>query len=497
MKFGQQGQSIRLNSVPFNITFLSPGPQEKAARLPVTSLGVMNDTGQDYHPNGLYSPIIFGVPGSKERDTRMAYIPLRAPVFHPVYFKELNRLKGLYGDIIMGKRYAIFDAKEKDFLPSDGGVLDGETGIAFFMKHFDKLVFKQGESKQRQLRIQVLEHFRKVATMDFLMVIPAGLRDVQMDDQGRPVEEDINALYKKVISNANTINPNLADIDIEILDNPRRAIQKSVNDVFDYIFSMLEGKKGFLAGKFGARRVFGSTRNVISSMEVDSEILGDPRMPDMTTTIVGLFQYMKASEPILLDWELRQGFLKEHIENAGGMVKLIDPKTYKSVEVEMSNKQKDKWGTEAGLEGLLNGYELEAVRHKPITIDGKFLKLVYQDDKNYRIMSSIDELPEGRDRANVRPMTWTEMFYLHTMNYIDRTRCLNTRYPVTGLGSIYPNKIYVKTTTKGLFLKELGEQWEETGKHALEFPDSLNKGPFHQTMNVHPVYLPALGADFD
>ena len=35
-----------------------------------------------------------------------------------------------------------------------------------------------------------------------------------------------------------------------------------------------------------------------------------------------------------------------------------------------------------------------------------------------------------------------------------------TRYPVTGIDSIYPSTIYVKTTIKGKVMYELNNSWE-------------------------------------
>lgn len=489
--------SLKLRQVPFNITMLTNDKSIVDTLLPVKSLSLMDHISSDFHQHGLYSTVIFGPQGSRERDRRRSYIDLKVPIFNPIYFDQLRRLKGLYGDIILGRDYAVFDEVEKDFVRSKQGILDGETGYSFFLRHFDKLEFKKGESKERQLRIEVLETYRKQCLGEFLIVIPAGLRDVQFDENGRPVEEEIGPLYRKVISATNTIPDRLEDKDSPLLDGPRRSIQLAINEISTYILNILSGKKGFLSGKFGSRRVFGTTRNVLTSMETGSAILGDAKQPDLSTTINGLFQFMKGTEPLLALYELKQGFLKDFFDNIDQEPMLINRETLQAEPVSLSARQRDKWGTKIGIEKLINGFKNAKLRHKPIWIDGHYLKLIYQDDKYFRVMNSIDELPEGWDKNKVRPMSWAEMFYLHCERIMPRVRVFNTRYPVTGLGSTYPSEIYIKTTITGHRLKELGEDWKITEREVLEFPKTTEALAFHESMVVHPSFLGPLGADFD
>ncbi|AXH70765.1 hypothetical protein [Vibrio phage BONAISHI] len=497
MDYVETSKNLKLNKVPFNITFLPNDRRVVEGLLPVTNIAIMDNRTNDYHSQGLYSTAIFGKPGEKKRDRQMSYVPLRTKIFHPLYYKELIRLKGLYGQILMSESYAKWDEKEKDFVPAKDGILEGETGFSFFMRHWDELEFKQGKSQKRQLRITMLEHYRDVALIDFFMVIPAGLRDVTLDESNRPIEEDINGLYKKVISAANAINPDLEELHPSILDFPKKQLQKSVNAVDDYIHNILEGKRGFISGKFGSRKVFGTTRNVLSSMEMDAEFMGGPKHPDLNTTIVGMYQFIKAAEPLVVDYAMPKGFLSDFFDGIDSFVPLVNKDTLLKEEVQLSPKAREKWGTTKGLEDLLSGFKYQELRHNPVTIDGKFLKLIYQDNERYRIMNSIEELPDGWNKSLVRPLTWGEMFYLIAKDQVNKTRCYCTRYPVTGMGSIFPNKVYMRTTVRSLDLVELDENWNATENRAIEFPDTLNKLGWVDTMAVHTAYLPHLGADFD
>lgn len=487
--------SLKLNKVPFNITFLPNSQQVVAASLPVTSLAIMDHLTGDYHPNGLYSNLVFGKPGTPERDEKFGYINLKTKIFHPLYFHTMSKLKKLYGEICMGKAFATWDPETKDFVRAKNGLLDGETGFEFFLKHWNELVFQPGKSRERQLRMKLLEQYRKECFISFLVVIPASIRDIRIVEGGRPEEEEINDLYKKVISASNSINPALEGMEGGILDGPKRALQKSVNDVYEYIYAMVEGKSGFLSGKFGARRVFGTTRNVISSMEVDSGRMGDARQPSLNTTIVGLYQFMKATEIILVNHSLKNGIIKDFMAEANGNPELINMKTLKKERVIMSNKNKDKWGTKAGIESLINGFKYPQRRHNPIILDGYYLKLIYQDDEKFMVLNDIGELPQGLDKKYVRPMTWAEMFYLHCTDIVPRVRNFNTRYPVTGLGSIYPSKPYLKTTTSGLMLKRMNPDGTVSNESVLEFPRTTDNLAFHDTQCVFPAMLGHLGAD--
>lgn len=485
---------MKSNMLPFNISFVRDVDNTFAGLLPVQSLQLFEGKSGDFNPQGLYSNIIFGRKGDKTRETKESYINLKVPIFHPLYFKELVALKQLYMDILTRQGYATWDPELKDFVRSD--VMTGETGFAFFVKHFGEMEFQRNKSQQRDLRIDLLEKYKSQAFIKRLFVIPAGIRDIEITEEGQPKEEDINPLYRRVISVANTINVDFEQRNSELLDEAKSNLQKAVVNIYDYIFNMLEGKKGLLQGKLASRKVIGSTRNVLSSMEVGSTYLGDERQPGLNTTIIGLFQYVKGTEAYYTEYAFRKLFLSDLFDEYE-VPRLIDRETLKSKEVTLSDKAREKWLTSEGLEGIINGFADATLRHNPVTIDGMYLRLIYNDGKSYRIMKDINELPDGFDAVNVSPMTWAEMFYLLGKEFIKRNRAFVTRYPVTGLGSIYASEVYVKTTVSGLLLEELDGDFQPTGNKALEFPDTRNKLAFFDTMAVSPYMLKPLGADFD
>lgn len=486
--------NLHLRSVPFNVRLLSNDPSILEGIPQVTSMSIMDGYSAEYDPKGLYSSEIFGDPGSDDRMNKMGWINLRVPVFQPYYYLELVKIKALYGDIINSNGFAVWDEKEKDFVRSDA--LEGETGMSFFCKHFADIEFKSTGTKSRDERIKRLVQYRPLALTSFIVVMPAGLRDVTLEDGKRPEEAEINPLLKRCIAISNTVSEVMQDKNSPMLDGPRRSMQKALVEIYKYVFSVLEGKRGFMAAKVGSRRVIDSTRNVLTSMETDSEILGDSRQPNYNTVHVSLLQAMKASQMMLTEYYIENDSLaSDFIRQLDGTPSLINPKTLKLEPTELKASTIDLWGTKKGLVELINTFESLEIRHKPVMVEGKYLALVYDDEKDVKFFHDIDTVPEKIGRKWIRPVTWNDFWYHLMAPLIPKSRALVTRYPVIELGSILPLVPYLKTTTKANKVHILDDNWELTEETYLEFPDWHNRVPSFNTMSVHPATLTGFGAD--
>lgn len=485
---------MKLRSVPFNVSILDPESDIFFGLAPVKALNMFDTQTGDFADDGLYSNEIFGRQGERERKRNMSFIDLKTQVFHPLYFEELSSLKELYGGIILGRSYARWNPKEKDFEPAP--VLEGQTGIGFFLKHFKELKFKKNRSKKRTTKITFIEKFRDKALMRRHIVIPAGLRDVEFDETNRPVEDDLNPLYKRLISNANTIPAYAEDDEDETLNRTRASMQIAVNNVYQHLFGIIKGKRGFIMSKVASRKVAVSSRNVISSMEVGAEILGDAKQPTMDTVILGLPQFMASTRPLCIH-HIKNGVYSDFFRSEGVYTQLVDKKSLNRVDVNLKPKTIDKWLTDEGLESLIASFGEPHIRHKPIEIDGHYLGLIYRDKTHYKVMRDISELPEGYDIKNVKPITYAEFFYTHVGSFVEKVRQFATRYPVTGSESIQAGRVYLKTTTTGQTLTRLSEDWQDTGETLLEFPDTAKGLAFFETQSVHPSGLSLYGGDFD
>jgi hypothetical protein len=488
---------MKIAKVPFNISIMSNLQQTVAGLLPVRDLGIIDNNTGDFVETGLYSNTIFGRVGTPERNKRHGYINLRCRVLHPKIFEELNRLGGLYKEIMRGKAYAKWDDKLHDFVKAD--ILEGSTGYSFFMKHYDDIKFKRNKSNKRNLRIELINKYRAVSKIHFFIVLPAGLRDVRISEDGRPVEDDINKLYRKILITTSGIPENMAFKEDPSLDSVRWSIQNNIQAVWDTIVGTLGGKSGFLQSKWGSRRVAHGTRNVITAMDPGSDVLGSPRSFDNSTTLVGLNQTIRGIEPVITRYAMVNGIASDLITNMDNGVTLVDRKTLRSKEVLPSEKERVNWGTVQGRSDLISHFEQKENRHNPVIVEGHYLKLIYTDDVGFKLLDGIEDLPSDKDPTLVRPLTWAEYFYITTAPVMNRIRCHVTRYPITGSESTYPSVPYLKTTVTAKQLYQYNGQWaiDSDSKLFTEFPDSVAKLEFMDSASPHISSIAGLNADYD
>ena len=480
----------QLAPVYFKLMHLTP--ERLRVLKPVTVLDIYTNNTESFHPNGLFSIEIFGRVGSDDRDKRFSFIDLKTDIFHPLYYKELVRLKRLYGEIITGTSYAIFDDKVKDFIPANE--ITGKTGYSFFLENWKKVVFKDTGSQIRRERINFLTKYRDVSTTQYILVLPAGLRDLEIGSDGRTQEGEVNAFYRKLIGISNSIiTKGLRDQ--ELLNTARCAAQGAFNNIYAYFNRLISGKHGFIMGLWAARNIEHGTRSVITGVSASNAALGNPSNIGTNSTVVGIFQLMKAIQPVVIH-ALLTGYISQVFVENSTLAHLVDKKTFKRSNIQLDSLTIDKWMTSPGLAKQIDYFEDRSLRAKPIIIKDHYLGLVYKDDKYFKLFGDIDELPDGFDKANVKPITYIELFYLSYFDKWNSTPGFVTRYPITGTGSIYPSRAYLKTTETTYDLEELGDDWQPTGRRAISYPNLINP-TYVDSIGTAQSRIGGLGADFD
>lgn len=486
--------------IPVNIKIMTLPVERLKTLKPTRVLDIFDGGGNtNFHEEGLFSLSTFGRIGSTERDTRFSFIDLRTTIFHPFMYKALCQLKALYAGIMSGKAYAIWDEKEKDFVASDP--LIGKTGYHFFINHWQDIDFKSTGSDIRDLRIKLIEKYKERALTKHVLIIPAGYRDVEIDDTGRVKQGEINEHYRALIGISNTISTGTSytNSDGRVIDNSRHSMQMAFNRVYDYLNGLLEGKGGFFQQKWGARRIFYGTRNVITAMDTSVSYLGAANAPGINDTVLGLYQVLKGALPIA-KYHLLSGWLSTIFNGSEGNAQLVNQTTLKRETVKVSSDLIDKWTTTSGIEKVINSYKDAGNRHKPVLINDRYVGLVYRGpDATFKIFGDIDELPAEFDKADVHPVTLCELLYLSGYRRWNTLVAYGTRYPVTGSGSIYPSFVYAKTTVVSLSRRELGFDWKPLGEEftAHEYPVFDIKPVYIDSMVPHPSRLLLLGGDFD
>lgn len=488
--------------LPVNIKIMALPPDRLKTLKPTTSLDMFDGAGTtNFHEDGLFSVSTFGQVGSELRDSKFSYIDLHTTVFHPFIYKQLCNLKALYAGIMSGKVYATWDEKEKDFVSSNG--LTGRTGYHFFMSHWEDIVFKRTGSDIRDLRIKLIEMYRDRAVTSNVLIIPAGYRDVEIDATGRVKQGDINGFYHTLISISNAVTSNSSysgysgnATDDSILDNSRHSMQMTFNNIYDYLNGLLEGKGGFFQQKWGSRRIFHGTRNVITAIDTSCSDLDAINAPGINDTVIGLYQTLKGALPVA-KYHILNGWLSRTFNGPEGNATLVNKTTLKKEVVNVSHTIIDRWTTTSGIEKVINSFKDVNNRNKPIMVNGYYIGLVYRDADTFKFFSDIDELPDHLSKDNVHPITLVELLYLSGYQRWNSLVCYSTRYPVTGNGSVYPSYVYVKNTSKSTMKRELGYDWTPLGDDhiALEYPDFSDDSVYIDSMLPHTSRLLLLGGD--
>lgn len=481
---------------PFNVWLLSLTKETIRFLKPTLSHDIFEGSTQTPHPDGLFSTEIYGRVGDDSRDTTFSYIPLGATILHPLVFRTLGRLKSLYRDIMFGTRFATWDDVAKDFVVSNA--IDGQTGYSFFMSHYKEIVFAKNRSETRTLRVDLMDKFRETAITENILVMPAGLRDIEVRDGARVAQDEINDYYRTLISISNVFRGVNDSKEDPIYDTSRKSAQIAFNSIYDYLENMIAGKKGLIQAKWARRSVFNGTRNVLSAMDTSCEVLGSERSVKATMTQIGLYQMMKAVLPVS-QFEVKNGWLSEVIPGGDTSATLVDTETWTPVQVDLSVDTLDRWGTLEGLEKVISSFSKASNRSKPVKLEGHYLGLIYVDKYRWRIFNDINELPEGWSRDNVSPLTLAQLLYTSCHKRMEKVYGFITRYPVTGAGSIYPSQLYCLTTNNSTRKVPLDENWEPMDDEfaALEFPSSDPSDSWNDTMIPHLIMLQGLGADFD
>ena len=183
------------NKELFNIDLLALNKDKVKLLGEVKSAQILEASSHDFKSDGLFSTSIFGQVGSSERQVKFGYIDLKYPILHPLVYSQYCELSKLYADILNGKARAKFDSKLGNFIPDP----EGETGYTFFTKHLKNLKLDSRASDKRDYKIKlVIKGSQPEYLTSKWLVIPAGLRDYHVDENGRPTEDEVNNLYRRL-----------------------------------------------------------------------------------------------------------------------------------------------------------------------------------------------------------------------------------------------------------------------------------------------------------
>lgn len=482
--------------LPFNLGLLVLKDEDVKTVRPIKVLDIFEAGTKNFHPDGLFSTETFGRVGEERRNRLFSYINLNIDILHPVIFKAVIDLKSLYSGIINGREYAIFNPEIKDFEKSDIAS-GGKTGYSFFLSHLKNIEFQMTDSPKREFNIKLIEKYKNSLFISKLVVMPAGLRDYIIDESNKPSEDEINKLYRKVFSIASMIGNVDSKLNESYLDGSRANLQTAIDEIYEYIKAMLEGKNKLVQSKWAGRKVYNSTRNVITTNIPKIVSLDDPRLITSNQTSISLYQYLRMTLPLSVK-NIRDTYLSNVFVGSNTPSVLVNKKTLKRELVNIDSEHYDEWMTYEGLEKVCARFGEDHLRHEPVMVEDYYIGLIYKgNDKTFKFIQDIDDVPEHlREGSEVLPITFAELLYLSIYRDSDTIPCFVTRYPVAGYGGIYPSYCYLMSTVKSEVRYELDDNWEIiSDKPAKEFP--IRGGNFFNSMAPSNTHIKRLGADYD
>ncbi len=488
---------------PFNIKIMDVDDYIKRFELQeVTSHFIKEPSSNEFHDKGLFSERIFGQIASEERFYKFGYISLHTNILHPQVYINIIRLKSLYGDILSGKAQVKFDTVLKDFTASSVMDESSNTGYSFFLNNLLKIKFEKNQSLFRNDKIDLIEKNAKRIFINKIPVIPAALRDFDITERA---QGSINKAYTAVLRYALGIPKE--DAENSIYDGIRFALQKKVNEIYEYLFNLIGSDAGFFQEKYAKRGIALGVRNVLSAADTSAADPGSPPSIRSNETLIPLFQAMKQLQPLII-FNMKKLFLDAIFSADSSQASLIDPKTYDLAYETVTELEKNKLLSSDGLINLINTYRNEDVRKNPVVVynsDGKmfYTHLVYEDGDNIYNLRNKEEfkhfyeenMGKKLDETKLRPLTYMELFYMTTYYASKGKSVVTTRYPVIEPGSTYPSKMHVMSTHPARIVTFRVAFNQDIEDILPEYPilsqESIG------SMTPHPLNLAGMDADFD
>ena len=490
--------------LPWNIVLLNIEPRHLQAMPAITAVEAV-DRNFNLHPEGLFSTGIFGRVGDDRRLTSLARIDLKLPLIHPLIWHHLMSMHAFYQEIASGKTYAIFDEAKGDFVKSD--ILTGQTGYHYFISNWKRIKLTKTNSITRNNAIDAIVKYRgKGDESAHVPVIPAGLRDIEINEDNTITKDELNDLYRKMLAKSLSLPDIAVKSNPRTIDGTRYAMQLTWNEIFAYFIRNLGGKNHMIQGQYLARNVDNGTRNVITALSTTPLYYNDPGVPGFGNMAVGIYQAMRACEPNAVH-AMKQELIDKVFVGSSMPVPLINKRKMTTEFVHVDPNYQEKWRSIEGLVKIFMLFEREELRTRPVEIKDHYLCLTYRGVREgkdvFKLVSRTDDMPEWATapeaRHSLTPTTMVELFYACTYHVLHNSPAWATRYPVADTGSTYPNRLFIRTTELSERRHPLNDKWEidETKPIAWSFPSKDITASFINAASPHSSNLKQTNADFD
>lgn len=234
-----------------------------------------------FHPQGLFSEVIFGPKDAKERKEQYAFIDLHCKILHPALLKCVERMNKKIINVLMRKAQYNFDEAGNLVEVTDEGELNGVTSI---IQNFKKIINGRAEESKIRTDMQKMLNYyfeKDMVFIDKCLVIPPAWREAVYEgignDSGLRIPP-INEYYQKIIRLSIQIE-SLAMQEGPIMYEIYAAkMQQLVNDLVDYIYKKITKKQGLVRQNILSKRIDFCGRAVIvgGAHEIKPDEIGVP-----------------------------------------------------------------------------------------------------------------------------------------------------------------------------------------------------------------------------
>lgn len=456
---------------------------------PVTSVLFFNEDGVP-DTNGLFSYDIFGLPGSIERKLRPAYIELDAPYVHPHVYKVLISLDRKLEGLINGTEFFIYNQSTKYFEHVTDETPGMGTGIKFLYDNWDRLVFRESESRKRSDRLDLLKTLKKEeAFITKQFVIPAFLRDMSAEAMS---SSDVNGYYKKIISSVHNIK-SMGSINFSY-HITRSIIQKTINETYEYFTGLLRLKTGFMHQAIMGKNIDYGVRTLISAPSFNANSWKD--LPgDFTHAAVPLSQCISQFTIHVQAWV--KNWVDSNIQGRTNIL-VYDTKTKQIVRKELAEDWDKDFSPDAIVKKINLYISTPDSRFYPVNIrfaDGSYGPFAFTDGVKDLILSTGEM--DASKLKGIRYFTWTDVFYLAAYYVTQDCHILVTRYPVTGHHSEYFAGIKVRSTFRTTQMLIGTTKYDYYPVIELGTPAEKIESLFIDSLEIFSPYIGPMGADHD
>lgn len=381
--------------------------------------------------DGLLSNEIFGI-SMYDRMNTCAYIDLNEWFIHPLVYKVWGKMDKKIIACVNETKY--FSIDEHGILQEDE---NGETGIEFLRKNFNRINIARTASIKRDMNVDFITSYKNKpgAFIRKQIVIPAGLRDVDTSKGGRVSIGVINELYRNLILACRALKESTG-YGLDMVGATRGRIQNCLVQIFDYFGNgtTINGEEtgAVIPGKLGVlrRAVMSKTTDYASRLVITAPELKVDRLEDMSSdldyaaiplhSIVSNFtSYMIFSVKRYFENMFSGGKSIPYYDKSGGEPRQVYPKDYQmQFSEERIKKEMDRFRM---------GYSDRLVPIKVETTEGDFIYLAF---KGFNTSKEEYESGVGNMPIVERPLTWCDIFYICAEEVCKDKHVLICRYPI-------------------------------------------------------------------